>query len=56
MQVLSEREIEAISDASLAILRDTGVMVHHDDMLRLFGRPGPGSTGITRSPACRRGS
>jgi len=40
MQVLSEREIEAISDASLAILRDTGVMVHHDGMLRLLGQAG----------------
>lgn len=40
MQVLSEKEIEAIKDASLAILRDTGVMVHHDDMLRLLGQAG----------------
>lgn len=40
MQVLSEKEIEAIKDASLAILRDTGVMVHHEDMLRLLGQAG----------------
>lgn len=40
LQVLSEKEIEAIKDASLAILRDTGVMVHHEDMLRLLGQAG----------------
>ena len=38
LQLLAEHEIEAIKDASLAILRDTGVMVHHDEMLRLLGR------------------
>lgn len=40
LQLLAEREIEAIKDASLAILRDTGVMVHHDEMLRLLGEAG----------------
>lgn len=40
LQILSDREIEAIRDASLAILRDTGVMVHHDPMLRLLGEAG----------------
>ncbi len=40
LQVLAEGEIEAIKDASLAILRDTGVMVHHEDMLRLLGQAG----------------
>jgi trimethylamine--corrinoid protein Co-methyltransferase len=40
LQVLSAKEIEAIHDASLAILRDTGVMVHHEDMLRLLGQAG----------------
>ena len=40
LHVLAEREIEAIKDASLAILRDTGVMVHHDEMLRLLGEAG----------------
>ena len=39
-QVLTEQEIEAIKDASLAILRDTGVMVHHEEMLRLLGEGG----------------
>jgi trimethylamine--corrinoid protein Co-methyltransferase len=40
LQVLAEHEISAIKDASLAILRDTGVMVHHDEMLRLLGEAG----------------
>lgn len=40
LQVLAEKEIEAIKDASLAILRDTGVMVHHEAMLRMLGRAG----------------
>ncbi|HSW02408.1 MAG TPA: trimethylamine methyltransferase family protein [Sedimentisphaerales bacterium] len=40
LQVLAEGEIEAIKDASLAILRDTGVMVHHEEMLRLLGQAG----------------
>jgi trimethylamine--corrinoid protein Co-methyltransferase len=38
--MLSEGEIKAIQDASLAILRDTGVMVHHEEMLRLLGQAG----------------
>ncbi len=40
LQALTKREIEAINDASLTILRDTGVMVHHDQMLRLLGEAG----------------
>jgi trimethylamine--corrinoid protein Co-methyltransferase len=40
LQMLAEHEIKAIKDASLAILRDTGVMVHHDEMLRLLGEAG----------------
>ncbi len=40
LQVLTEQEIEAIKDASLAILRDTGVMVHHEEVLRLLGEAG----------------
>jgi trimethylamine--corrinoid protein Co-methyltransferase len=40
LQALSEREVEAIQDASLAILCDTGVRVHHDEMLRLLGEAG----------------
>ncbi len=40
LQILSQSEIEAIQDASLVILRDTGVMVHHEEMLRLLGEAG----------------
>ncbi len=40
VNVLSEQEIGAIHDASLAILRDTGVLVHHEEMLRLLGQAG----------------
>src|SRR5512142_2520268 len=40
LHVLMEREIGAIQDASLTILRDTGVMVHHDEMLRVLGEAG----------------
>ena len=40
LQLLAEHEIQAIKDASLAILRDTGVMVHHDEILRLLGEAG----------------
>jgi len=40
LQILTEREIEAIRDASLAILRDTGVMVHQEGMLRVLGEAG----------------
>jgi trimethylamine--corrinoid protein Co-methyltransferase len=40
LQILSEHEIAAIHDASLAILRDTGVMVHHEEMLRVLGEAG----------------
>jgi len=39
-QALTKREIEVIKDASLAILRDTGVMVHHEEILRLLGEAG----------------
>ncbi len=40
LQFLSEQEIQAIHDASLAILRDTGIMVHHDEMLKLLAEAG----------------
>jgi len=39
-RVLSEREINDIHEASLTILRDTGVLVHHEEMLELLGRAG----------------
>ncbi len=37
---LSEREIQDIHDASIAILQDTGVMVHHQEILQLLGEAG----------------
>jgi len=37
---LSEREIQDIHDASISILRDTGVMVHHEEILQLLGEAG----------------
>jgi trimethylamine--corrinoid protein Co-methyltransferase len=40
LQILSEHEIAAIQDASLVILRDTGVMVHHEEILRMLGQAG----------------
>ncbi len=40
LHLMTEHEIEAIKDASLVILRDTGVMVHHDEMLHLLGVAG----------------
>ena len=40
LQILSEQEIAAIRDASLAILRDTGIVVHHEQMLRALGEAG----------------
>jgi trimethylamine--corrinoid protein Co-methyltransferase len=40
LQILSQQEIEAIKGASLAILRDTGIMIHHEPMLRMLGGAG----------------
>jgi trimethylamine--corrinoid protein Co-methyltransferase len=40
LQFLSDGEIHAIHDASLAILRDPGVMVHHEEVLRLLADAG----------------
>ena len=40
VKVLSDREIQAIHDASIVILRDTGVIVHHDEVLRLLAEAG----------------
>ena len=40
VEVLSEKEIEAIHTGTLQILRDTGVMVHHDEALELLGQAG----------------
>jgi len=40
IKVLSNSEIKDIHEASLVILRDTGIMVHHEEALRLFGEAG----------------
>jgi len=40
VKVLSNKEIKDIHEASLVILRDTGVMVHHEEALRLLGEAG----------------
>ena len=40
VQLLSERENQAIRDASLAMLRDTGVLVHHEGVLNLLAEAG----------------
>ncbi len=42
VRVLSEKEIGAIDDGTIRILRDTGVMVHHDEALELLARAGAG--------------
>jgi len=40
VQVLSDKEIKQIHEASLIILRDTGIMVHHDEVLKMLGQAG----------------
>jgi len=40
VEVLSDKEIKAIHDASLNILHRTGIMVHHDYVLGLLGQAG----------------
>lgn len=53
IKVLSDEEMQAIHDASLVILRDTGVMVHHKEALRLLGEAGAKidkSSNIARLP------
>jgi trimethylamine--corrinoid protein Co-methyltransferase len=40
IDLLSEHQIRDIHDASMAILRDTGVMVRHEGMLRTLGQAG----------------
>ena len=40
LQILTEREIDSIKDASLVILRDTGILVHHEEMLQVLGEAG----------------
>ncbi len=40
VRVLSDQEILSIHEAALVILRDTGVMVHHDETLKLLAENG----------------
>jgi len=40
IQFLSEKEVQAIHDASMVILTDTGVVVHHNAVLELLGEAG----------------
>jgi trimethylamine--corrinoid protein Co-methyltransferase len=56
VNLLSEAELAAIHDASLAMLRDTGVLVHHSGVLRLLAEncvahSGKGYTLYGRDPA-----
>ena len=53
VKVLSDSEIKSIHEASLVILRDTGVMVHHEEVLKLLGKAGAkidDSNNIVRLP------
>ena len=40
VKILSEKEMQAIHDGTMKILRDTGVMVHHTEALDLLARAG----------------
>ncbi len=40
VKALSDSEVKDIHEASLVILRDTGVMVHHEEVLGLLGEAG----------------
>ena len=40
VQFLSEQEVQAVHDASMTILRDTGVAVHHAGVLELLAEAG----------------
>lgn len=39
-KILSDAEIQTIHDASLAILKKTGIMIHHDEILKLVAEAG----------------
>ncbi|MBW8039535.1 MAG: hypothetical protein FVQ85_06000 [Planctomycetes bacterium] len=41
-KILSDAEIQTIHDASLAILKKTGIKIHHDEVLKLVGQAGAG--------------
>jgi trimethylamine--corrinoid protein Co-methyltransferase len=40
VSILSGNDIQGIHGASLAILRNTGVLIHHEEVLRLLGETG----------------
>ncbi len=40
VRVLSDKEIQAIHDATLSILRGTGIIIHHDEVLKLLDGAG----------------
>ena len=39
-KILSDAEIQTIHDASLSVLKKTGIMIHHDEILKLVGEAG----------------
>ena len=40
VHILSDNEIQGIHRASLAMLRDTGILIHHEEVLRSLGENG----------------
>ncbi len=40
VKILSDKEIQTIHDASLSVLKKTGIMIHHDEILKLIGEAG----------------
>jgi trimethylamine--corrinoid protein Co-methyltransferase len=40
VRILSDNEIQGIHSASLAMLRDTGILIHHEEVLRSLGENG----------------
>ena len=40
VKILSDAEIQTIHDASLTVLKKTGIMIHHDEILKLVGQAG----------------
>ena len=40
VRILSDNEIQGIHRASLAMLRDTGILIHHEEVLRSLGENG----------------
>jgi trimethylamine:corrinoid methyltransferase-like protein len=40
IQVLSEQEMQAVHEASMAILRDTGVLISHGEVIGLLAEAG----------------